>query len=118
MVGTPYNPNPCTPRTPHPPTKEQTLEPSARKAITCHLYVILYLHVYMLHVMTLIADSCNKNETIPSVNNLRMVFQAAVLYFVAYNMQHEAHQCWEHLHKPVKLPTVHEFLVVVYSIAI
>ena len=55
LVGTPYNPNPCTPRTPHPPTKEQTLEPSARNSLTflmCHLYVILYLCTCM-HVMAL-----------------------------------------------------------------
>ena len=25
-----YNPSPCTPRTPHPPTKEQILKPSAK----------------------------------------------------------------------------------------
>ena len=35
LVRTPYNLSPCTPRTPHPPTKEQTLEPSARISHLC-----------------------------------------------------------------------------------
>ena len=33
LARTPYNPSPCTPRIPHPPTKEQTLEPSARNSL-------------------------------------------------------------------------------------